>query len=214
DNIITALMIAAQFPIPEVCLYFHNRLLRGCRAVKVDADGLEAFDSPNYPPLGLAGTDIVIDWSHVLSPAEVETPLQVLGPGTPSVGALRLFPGISAEVLRNVLRPPLQGLILEAYGVGNGPDRNRDFLTALREATDRGVVIVACSQCLRGTVSLEDYATGSALAAAGVISGMDMTPEAALAKMFCLFQEGYSVEEVKALLQQDLRGELTPSPTI
>src|ERR1041385_5485815 len=66
DNIITALMIASQFPIPEVCLYFHNRLLRGCRAVKVDADGLLAFDSPNYPPLGIAGVDIVIDWSHVL----------------------------------------------------------------------------------------------------------------------------------------------------
>lgn len=211
DNIITALMIASRFPIPEVCLYFHNRLLRGCRAVKVDADGLLAFDSPNYPLLGAAGVDIVIDWSRVLSAAETEGPLQVRGPGAASVGVLRLFPGISADVLRNVLRPPLQGLILEAYGVGNGPDRNREFLAVLTEATDRGVVIVACSQCLRGTVSLGDYATGAALANAGVISGLDMTAEAALAKMFTLFQEGYAVEEVKLLLQQNLRGELTPA---
>src|SRR5206468_2424289 len=85
------------------------------------------------------------------------------------VSALRLFPGISPELVRNVLRPPLQGLVLEAYGVGNGPDQNTAFLDALAEATKRDVVIVDCTQCLEGKVDLAEYAAGSALARAGIV---------------------------------------------
>jgi len=128
---------------------------------------------------------------------------------SPVVSALRLFPGISPELVRNVLRPPLQGLVLEAYGVGNGPDQDRAFLAALEEATKRGVVIVDCTQCLEGTVDLSEYATGSALARAGVISGFDMTAEAALAKLYYLFSRGDSPEAVKGEMQRDLRGEMS-----
>jgi len=120
-----------------------------------------------------------------------------------------LWPGISAQVVRNMLQPPLKGLVLEAYGVGNGPTNNPDFLAALREATERGVVIVDCTQCLRGCVNLEGYATGSALARAGVISGLDMTAEAALAKLVYLLSQDLTGQEVEKLMQTNLRGELT-----
>ena len=126
-----------------------------------------------------------------------------------TVGAFRLFPGLAPDLLRNVLQPPLQGLVLEAYGVGNGPDRDAALLAALAEATSRGVVIVAITQCLRGAVHLGEYAAGSALAKAGVISGGDMTAEAALCKLFYLFSQGFPPEMVAARMAEDLCGELT-----
>jgi len=210
ENLITSLLIAANYDIPEVCLYFGGKLLRGCRAVKVSASGFAAFDSPNVPPLGTVGIDIDINWELVRKPRRRQT-LRVDDFGTAVVSALRLFPGISPELVRNVLRPPLQGLVLEAYGVGNGPENDRDFIAALAEATSRGVVIVDCTQCLEGSVDLGEYATGSALARAGVISGYDMTAEAALAKMYYLFSRGWAPAKVKHEMQRDLRGELTAS---
>jgi L-asparaginase len=208
ENLITSLMIAAGYAIPEVCLYFGGKLLRGCRAVKVSASGFAAFDSPNFPPLGTVGIDIDIDWELVRKPKRTKK-LSVQELGAPVVSALRLFPGISPELVLNVLRPPLQGLVLEAYGVGNGPDQDGAFIDALREATKRGVVIVDCTQCLEGKVDLAEYAAGSALARAGVISGSDMSAEAALAKLYYLFSRGDSPEKVKKEMQRDLCGELT-----
>jgi L-asparaginase len=208
ENLITSLLIAANYAIPEVCLYFGGKLLRGCRAVKVSADGFAAFASPNVLPLGTVGIDIDINHELVRKPRPRQR-LKVEEFGSPVVSALRLFPGISPELVRNVLRPPLQGLVLEAYGVGNGPDQDADFLAALTEATRRGVVIVDCTQCLEGTVNLGEYAAGSALARAGVISGYDMTAEAALAKLYHLFSRKLAPEKVKAEMQNDLRGELT-----
>lgn len=209
ENLITSLLIASTFVVPEVCLYFGGKLLRGCRSTKVSADGFAAFDSPNFPPLGAAGIDIEVNWALVRK-SDAATPLSVHDPkASPVVSAMRLFPGISPELVRNVLRPPLQGLVLEAYGVGNGPDQDHDFLAALQEATQRGVVIVDCTQCLEGTVNLGEYAAGSAMARAGVISGRDMTAEAALAKLYCLFSSGLAAEEVSRAMQRDLRGEMT-----
>jgi L-asparaginase len=207
ENLITSLLIAANYDIPEVCLYFGGKLLRGCRAVKVSADGFAAFASPNVPPLGTVGIDIEINWDLVRKPRRQKMRVEELA--SPIVSALRLFPGIAPELVRNVLRPPLQGLVLEAYGVGNGPDHNEAFLAALADATSRGVVIVDCTQCLEGTVDLSEYAAGSALARAGVISGFDMTAEAALAKLYYLFSRGYGTERVKREMQRDLRGEMT-----
>src|SRR5688572_3956765 len=207
ENLITSLMLAASYDIPEVCLYFGGKLLRGCRSTKVSADGFAAFDSPNFLPLGTAGIDIEIDFSRVKRVKGKR--LKVKEISQPVVSALRLFPGISPELVRNVLRPPLQGLVLEAYGVGNGPDQDAEFIDALTDATKRGVVIVDCTQCLEGTVDLDEYAAGSALARAGVISGYDMTAEAALAKLYYLFGRGYAPDRVKREMQMDLRGEIT-----
>jgi L-asparaginase len=209
DNLITALLIAAGGDLPEVCLSFGSRLLRGCRAVKVSASGLDAFDSPNFPPLAQIGISIAVDRRLLRPSPAADAPLAVqpITPGV-AIGALRLFPGISAAMVRGVLAP-LQGLVIEAFGSGNGPDQNVDLLAALAEATARGVVIVVCTQCLRGSVNLAAYATGASLARAGLISGYDMTAEAALAKLFYLFSAGHPPEKVRALMGEDLRGELT-----
>src|SRR5262249_40604565 len=146
---------------------------------KVSATGFDAFASPNFSPLGVVGVDIAINWD-LLWPRSKDK-FNVSGISSmPYVGQIRLFPGIPAKVIENFLQPPIQGVILETYGTGNAPDKDKAFLDVLRAATDRGVVLVSCTQCLQGTVNLAEYATGSALKNAGVISGFDMTPEAAL----------------------------------
>ncbi|WP_462323295.1 asparaginase [Desulfoplanes sp.] len=208
DNLTAAMMIIAHHPVPEVCLYFGSRLLRGCRSVKVNGSGLQAFESPNFPPLGTVGIRIRIDRDLVLPPPP-------FGPHLPGsldsarVGALRLFPGISIEMITAMLEAPLQGLVMETYGMGNGPSKNQPFMRALENAVDRGVVIVNCTQCLAGTVDQEGYATGHALGRAGLVSGLDMTAEGALTKLICLFGQGYGPEEVKEMMGQNLCGELT-----
>jgi len=208
DNLVTSLMVVAQTPLPEVCLCFGNRLLRGCRATKVDAAGFQAFDSPNYPDLGHIGVAIRPHPEFIL-PARPVNGLTVHPLSDARVGALRLFPGISAELVANVLRSPLQGLVLETYGMGNGPSNDAELMDVLAEACDRGVVIVNCTQCLRGTVDQRGYQAGSALARAGVVSGADMTAEAALTKMIYLFSLELPPEEIRVRMTRNLRGELT-----
>lgn len=207
DNLVSSLLVASSFDIPEVCLYFGRQLLRGNRAVKVSTHGLTPFVSPNFPPLGTFGVDIEIRWDLV-RPRD-DQPLQVHEVHSAVLSVVRLIPGISASYIRNVLAPPVQAVVLQAYGVGNGPDRDTEFLAALGEATARGVVIVDCSQCLTGHVDLDEYTAGSALAKAGVISGYDLTVEAAVAKLTWLFSRGYDPARVKQEMQRDLRGEMT-----
>jgi L-asparaginase len=208
DNLITALLIAANFTIPEVCLCFGDKLLRGNRAVKVNADGLNAFESPNFPALGTVGIEININWDLVLPPAKTRKPLTVNALNKARVAGLRLFPGISIDIVKNFLQPPIRGLILQTYGTGNAPE-DQKLIQAFKAANDRGVVIVNCTQCLKGMVSMEDYATGAALARAGVISGFDMTLEAALAKLSFLLNQKLSVTKIKKMMQTNIRGELT-----
>jgi len=208
DNLVTALMVIALTPAPEVCLCFGNRLLRGCRTTKVDAAGFQAFDSPNYPDLGHIGVTIR-PHPELLLPKRPVNGLTVHPLSNAKVGALRLFPGISAELVANVLRSPLQGLVLETYGLGNGPSNDAELMDVLAEACARGVVIVNCTQCLRGTVDQSGYQAGSALARAGVVSGADMTAEAALTKMIYLFSLGLTPEEIRERIPRNLRGELT-----
>lgn len=211
DNLVSSLMLAAEFRIPEVGLCFGSKVFRGCRAVKVNCDGFHAFDSPNLPPLADIGVQVRINRDLIRWPSDPSLPprLELHERLDPSVGVLWLFPGITGAIVRNFLQPPLKGAVLRAYGVGNGPVNHREFTDALREASDRGVVIVDCTQCLIGSVVIGDYATGTGMERAGAISGHDMTPEAALTKLMYLFGRGYEPEEVKTLTQRNLRGELT-----
>lgn len=207
DNLLTSLILAASATVPEVCIYFNSRLLRGNRSVKVHSVGFDAFASPDYGPLGEIGMSIEIHEELVRKPTG--EPFRLRPCSTDPVLALRVFPGISGEVIRNVSQPPLRGLVLECYGVGNAPSSDPGFLRALREANDRGVVIVGVTQCMRGRVDLASYAAGSKLVDAGVISGFDMTIEAALGKLLYLFGRELATDDVKRAMQRDLRGELT-----
>ncbi|XP_067295943.1 60 kDa lysophospholipase-like [Pseudorasbora parva] len=207
DNFLGALLIAGQFAIPEVCLFFYDKLYRGNRATKVDAASFDAFTSPNLPPLADADAeiDITINWDTVLKPSPgkftLSTELNC------NVGVLRLFPGITSNTVKAFLQP-LDGMILETYGCGNAPDKDKDFLAEIKKATDRGVIIVNCTQCLRGSVEMI-YKTGQALHGAGVITGRDMTPEAALTKLsYVLAIKQLSTEDKKKMMSTNLRGEM------
>ena len=126
-----------------------------------------------------------------------------------NVAAVRLFPGFSASILANMCRPPLQGLVIEAYGAGNGPSEDREFLAAIEAATARGIVVVVVTQCVRGSVQPGAYATGSALIRAGAVPGFDMTCEAALTKLAVLLGQGLDTATVAEMMQHDIAGELT-----
>lgn len=206
QNLLNALYIAANYPVNEVTLFFNNQLYRGNRSTKAHADGFSAFASPNLPALLEAGIHI----------RRLNTPPAPQGNGplivhtiTPQpIGVVTLYPGISADVVRNFLRQPVKALILRSYGVGNAP-QNTEFLAELKQASERGTVVVNLTQCISGKVNMGGYATGNALEHAGVISGFDLTVEAALTKLHFLLSQQLSCEQIRAKMQQNLRGELT-----
>ncbi|MEH6824468.1 MAG: asparaginase [Motiliproteus sp.] len=208
DNLITALVLARHYPIAEVCLYFNGRLLRGNRSTKVKATGFDAFDSPNYPWLGQVGIHIEIK-HEATRPAAAAPRFELPQYGQHRIVPLRLFPGIDTDFLQHLLKLPIDGLILQAYGVGNAPDRDPQFLKTLEQANKQGKVIINLSQCLQGRVDLSSYATGSALAQTGVISGFDMTLEAAFSKLQHLLALEKDSDWVRQQMQLNLCGELT-----
>ncbi|GLB34725.1 putative asparaginase [Lyophyllum shimeji] len=207
DNFMGALTIAGHYIIPECCVYFNHTLYRGNRVSKSSSYDLSAFSSPNFPPLVNVGIDIVVNWNDVLRQTSLRR-FRAHKQMSPHVATLRLFPGISAATVRAFLMPPIRGVVLETFGAGNAPQRV-DLMQAIKEACNRGVVIVAITQCSRGSVS-DAYETGRTMLQAGVVSGHDMTPECALAKLgYLLSKPELSVEKVRELVATPLRGELT-----
>lgn len=206
ENLLNSLYVAAHYPIPEVGLFFNNRLLRGCRATKADAEGFEAFASPNFPPLLDAGIRIRTG-AGVVSPG-CQRRVKVQPINAQPIGVISLYPGISAAVIRNAVQQPVKALILRSYGVGNAPQAP-DFLDALAEASARGIVVVNLTQCLRGSVNMGGYATGHGLRQRGVISGGDMTLEATLAKLHYLLSQQLPADEIRAACERSLRGEIS-----
>ncbi|MEP1551233.1 MAG: asparaginase [Paraglaciecola sp.] len=207
-NLLNALYIAANYPIPEVTLFFNNQLFRGNRSRKVDSDGFNAFDSPNLPPLLEAGIDIEVKIDKRQLGIDRCKQLKVSNITSQPIGIVTLYPGISADVLKNTLQQPVKALILLSFGVGNAP-QNPTLLKQLKWANDQEIIVVNCTQCVRGKVNMSGYANGNILKEVGVVSGTDMTPEAALAKLHYLLSKDISIAEVKRLLVTDLRGELT-----
>lgn len=206
-NLLNALHIAANYPINEVTLFFNNQLLRGNRSTKSHADGFSAFTSPNLPPLLEAGISIQVSDPQLLNKKpQGEFKVHQITPHP--IGVVVLYPGMPHEVIRNTLRQPVNAMILLTFGVGNAP-QNPEFLAHLKEASERGVIVVNLTQCLAGKVNMDGYATGNALAHAGVISGYDMTPEAALAKLHFLLSKDLSYEEIKSQMQIVLRDEMS-----
>ncbi|MEM9103436.1 MAG: asparaginase [Pseudomonadota bacterium] len=218
DNLVGALFLAAHHPIPEVCLYFHNKLYRGNRTKKVDSNGFSAFDSPNFLPLFELGADVMKlqkTWStEVLKQSNLN--IQTITHS--DVATLSVFPGIQARFVEHFLHQPLKGLVLQTYGMGNAPIHNSELMMAFHSASQRGIIIVNCSQCLKGRVNMRGYEAGKILEDCGVISGHDMTVEAALTKLTYLLNKestskdeelNHCVKEIKELMQASLRGELT-----
>ncbi|KAJ1644494.1 hypothetical protein LPJ64_003832 [Coemansia asiatica] len=206
ENFLGALTIAGHFVIPEVTLYFNNKLFRGNRCIKSDAMDFDAFSSPNLAPLVKVGVDFEVNWAEVLRPNAIE-PFCAHKQMESNVATLRLFPGITASAVRAFLAPPIQGIVLETYGAGNAPDARPAILEALTDASERGVVIVNVTQCQRGNVS-DLYATARGLTTAKVVPGRDMTSECALTKLSYLLGRGLSPERCRELLGRSLRGEL------
>lgn len=205
-NLLNALYVAANYPINEVCLFFNNKLFRGNRTTKVHADGFDAFASPNYPVLLEAGIHI----KRLTAPDALSCTgeLKVHAIAPQPIGVVTIYPGISAEIIRNFLRQPVKALILRSYGVGNAP-QDPDLLQELRDSTERGIIVINLTQCLSGRVNMEGYATGNALAHAGVLSGFDMTVEATLTKLHFLLSLDLPTHRIRTLMQKSLRGELT-----
>ena len=213
ENLITAIEIAAakdkNMPlVPEVCIFFENTLLRGNRTSKVSADNFNAFRSYNYPPLAHAGIYIKYDLAQVYHPV-ARKPLKPHFLLDRNVTILKLFPGISPQIVETILNTPgLKGVVMETFGSGNAI-REEWFLKMLREAVDRGVVIVNVTQCIAGSVEMHRYETGHQLEASGVISGFDSTTESALTKLMFLLGHGLSPEEVREYMNCSLIGEIT-----
>ena len=215
ENLISSVEIAiAKDPdglaiVPEVCIFFNATLFRGCRATKVNATGFDAFSSPNYPALATAGINIKYNSRFIHYHTHRGGPLRTGTALDTSVSILKVHPGITEQVVRDILLgEKTRAVIIETYGSGNAISRGW-FLDLVREAASKGKILMNVTQCQCGDVDMDLYATGRALKEAGVVSGYDSTTEAALGKLFYLMGSNADNEQVKALLGKNLKGEIS-----
>lgn len=210
ENLVTAMQIAAhpETPFREVCVFFENRLFRANRVKKIHADVFSAFNSPNFPPLAQAGVKLSF---YRPTPADAweKLPFRVQENLEKNVAVVKFFPGITKEIIESVmLRPEIKGVILESYGTGNIPT-DAGLSDAIARSVEAGKIVLNITQCSGGPVDMGRYATSKKLRQAGVLSGSDLTFEAALTKMMYIMGKYENPEQVKHFLTRNIRGEMT-----
>lgn len=215
ENLISAVEIASAKDdeghpaVPEVCVCFDSLLMRGNRSTKVNSEVFRAFQSPNFPPLAEAGINIRYNNEYIRKPNDWYQSLTINTDLDTRVSILKIHPGITPEVVRNILcGKDTRAIIMETYGSGNAPTRDW-FLDIVKESSAMNKIIVNVTQCLAGTVNMNIYANGKALERAGVIDGYDSTTESALAKLFYLMGKSRDNEWVKAMMGRNLKGEIS-----
>lgn len=214
ENLITSLQIAAardsqgEPMVQEVAILFENYLWRGNRSTKMSADNFNAFKSNNYPPLAKIGLGIHFN-EEALYRVPSKRPLKVRYTMDTNVMFVNLYPGMSEKILTHILHTPdIKGVVVKTYGAGNAPS-DKWFTDAIHDAVERGIVVLNVTQCVNGGIDSSRYVTGDCLIKAGVVSGRDITSEAAITKMMYLFGMGLSADSVKKYLSYSLSGEMT-----
>ncbi|MBO8467685.1 MAG: type I asparaginase [Bacteroidetes bacterium] len=215
ENLVSAVEIAAAKDsqghaiVPEVCIYFDNMLMRGNRACKISSDNFTAFRTLNLPPLAEAGISIKYNSPLIIKPDDWEADLVIHTSLDTRVSILKIHPGITPHVVRNILcGEETRAVIMETYGCGNAPSKEW-FLNLVRQAASSGKILLNVTQCLSGTVDMNLYSNGKALLDAGVVSGYDSTTESALGKLFFLLGQTDDNPTVKRLLNKNFRGEIS-----
>lgn len=211
ENLITAIQIASlqhkgKPVINEVCLYFEYKLYRGNRTTKINAEHFNAFTSPNYPPLAESGVHLNVN--HNLLTSKNNKSLVVRKELNDNVVIIKMFPGINESVLSAIFSiPNLKGVVLETYGSGNAPTHDW-FIQILKNAIKNGLFIVNVTQCSGGSVNMGQYETSTQLKKIGIISGKDITTEAAITKMMYLLGQNVAPKVFKTIFETPLRGEM------
>jgi len=217
-NLIMALIFASRDTITEVTIFFHDRLLRACRSTKINTHRLMAFDSPNMEPLAKIGISIDENEHLLLPPARGV--LRLHSKMDTRLLTLRLVPGFDDGMIQHMIAAAtecnqLRALVLQLYGTGNLPSIKESLIQLLGDARDKGILVIASTQCQTGSVMMGQYATGQALHKAGVVSANDMTVEAIAAKSAYLLGRGdLSLNEISNLMAISLRGEMTPAEAL